>query len=155
MKKALIVSVLAISGIYFLAKNKVSQLIDDYKTALLSLTYDLNKLSNLGFNSQSISGYVSLSIANPTNLDLSIKTAGKIVLSRLDFYTNKGLYIGYATPNLSEIEILSNSVFITPDIAFNIPLKSVSLKVITELIKDYKNIQVKPTIQALNQTYTF
>ncbi|PSG90869.1 hypothetical protein [Aurantibacter aestuarii] len=155
MKNILIISALTVSGVYFLAKNKVSRVINDYKLALNNLTYNLNKLSNLGFNSQLIRGKVSLNITNNSALDLVLKTAGKITLTRLDFYTPKGLYIGYATPNLSEIEILANSTYTTPEIDFNVPLTSVSIKVITELFSNYQNIQIKPTINALGKNYTF
>lgn len=155
MKNILIISALTVGGVYFLAKNKVSQVINDYKLALSNLSYSLNKLSNLGFNSQLIRGKVSLNITNNSALDLVLKTAGKITLTRLDFYTPKGLYIGYVTPNLSEIEILANSTYTTPEIDFNVPLTSVSIKVITELFSNYQNIQIKPTINALGKNYTF
>ena len=155
MKGTLLLGSLIIGAGYYYAKNSFNALLKKYKNAFQELDIELNSLRNLNITGSKLTADVILNLINPTDIDLGVDAKNLVILKKLIFYTQSGLFIGEAYPSLANIMLPRNSTLTTPEIPVEIPLDINAINVGFELLLNSRNIKVVTEIEALNNTYTF
>lgn len=152
MNKLAIVG-LVLGGVFLSVRNKVMKIVNDYENALKSLKIKLNTIEDLNISSSNLTGRVTLNITNPTTTDLGLDINSFVVLRKLFFYTQSGLYIGDATPNISRVSLPANTTIQTSTIPVIVPLDVNAINVGFELLLNSSNLKVTAEIEAFNTTY--
>ncbi len=153
MKKAIVISALFFGGLYFFGKPKVESLIKVYEAALKKLKIEFGSVSNINIKNSLLTANVVLKIVNPTPLNFGADSYGVATLTKLTFYTHTGLNIGYAFPNLQNINIQANSTTLTQPIPVQILMNANALFVGLDLAQNTKDIKVVAEVTAFSQTF--
>ncbi len=153
MKKAIVITALLFSGLYYFGKPKVESLIKTYEDALKKLKIGFGSVSNINIKNSLLTANVVLKIVNPTPLNFGADSYGVATLTKLTFYTHKGLNIGYAFPNLQNISIQANSTILTQPIPIQITMNANAILVGLDLVQNTKDIKVVAEVTAFGQIY--
>ena len=155
MKNILLASLVGVIGIGFILKDKAKNIIDDYNAAMRKLRFRIDDIANVKYGGGALKASIKLNVNNPTTTNLVAETGGLVTLSKLDFYTNSGDFIGTARPNITAFDFPANSTTTTQFIPVEMPIGISLFSTVMNLLKDPKKIIVKPTIVVLDKTHTF
>lgn len=151
MKKILIITSLIFGGAYLYGRHKL----DQYEKAIKELKLGFEQILDVNIQNGYFTGFLVLSITNPTSISLGVNTRGIVELKKLFFYTPKGRLIGTASPEIDKFYIPANDKYIPENpIPFQIPFTIDDiLNAGLDFLQDSKNIKVVAEIEILGKTH--
>lgn len=151
IKTILGVAAVAVGGSLYFGKNKY----DGYQQVLQNLEINLKGIKGVKFSGGSIIFNCDVEILNPTNV--AVNVPGKqLVVKNLHFYTPKGVYLGVANPNVSEISLPANGKRLITNIPVTLSLSSIgnSLSEILDIVSNTDLLQITADLEAFGKSFT-
>lgn len=151
IKAVLGVAALAVGGSIYLGKNKY----DSYRSVLENMEINLKKVTGLKISGDNVFFNVDIELVNPT--DISVNVPGnKLVVKNLHFFSPKGVKLGIASPNISNISLPANGSRMITNIPVALSLKTIgsSLNEIIEVALNPDLLQTTADLEAFGKSFS-